>query len=64
MNARLYTDSFTGSYTQTLQAGTTKFIFTPVVAGTQSFQAQSAALPGATSNYYTPTPATVWWGRP
>ncbi|MEQ1918384.1 MAG: hypothetical protein ABL955_04235, partial [Elusimicrobiota bacterium] len=64
VTARLYSDAFTGSLSQTLQAGTTKFIFTPVVSGTQSFQAQSASLPGATSNYYTPTPAKVWWGPP
>ena len=64
VTARLWTDSFTGSQTQTLQSGATTFVFTPVVAGTQSFTAQSASLPGATSVYYTPSPLKVWWAPP
>ncbi|MCR4296545.1 MAG: hypothetical protein NUW21_13500, partial [Elusimicrobia bacterium] len=59
VTARLWTDSFTGPQSQTLQGGATTFLFRPVVAGTQSFTVQSASLPGATSTYYTPAPAKV-----
>ncbi len=62
--ARIWTSSFTPGFTQTLQSGATTFVFTPVVAGIQSFMVQSAALPSATSVYYTPAPATVWWAPP
>ncbi|UPT74472.1 MAG: hypothetical protein M0D55_01655 [Elusimicrobiota bacterium] len=64
VTARLYTESFTGSQSQTLQSGVTTFTFAPVVAGTQSYIVQSAALPSATSSYLTPSPLRVWWAPP
>ncbi|MDO8802826.1 MAG: fibronectin type III domain-containing protein [Elusimicrobiota bacterium] len=48
----------------TLVSGATAFIFTPVVAATHTIKAESSALAGAASVYYTPDPVTVWWNRP
>ncbi|PJA12445.1 MAG: hypothetical protein COX65_08550, partial [Elusimicrobia bacterium CG_4_10_14_0_2_um_filter_56_8] len=48
----------------TLVSGATSFIFTPVIAATHTIKAESSSLPPATSVYYTPDPATVWWNRP
>ena len=64
VSARIWTDSYSTSFSQTLQSGATLFVFTPVVAGTQSFTVQSAALPSGTSVYYTPATAKVWWAPP
>ena len=48
----------------TLVSGATSFSFIPVLAATHTIKAESSSLPTATSVYYTPDPATVWWNRP
>ena len=51
---------------QRLSSLATRFAFTPLTAGAQNLQARdlSSTLSAATSVYYTPNPATVWWNRP
>jgi len=64
VSAKVISDAYTAvPANQPLAAGSTAFVFTPVVVGPQTIEVQSALAPSVTF-YATPDPFQVWWSSP